>query len=110
MDTQTESTTGISYEYKASNHEESHAYLLPVVSALLSGVPRGAAVLDLGCGNGSFLSLFRNKGWRLYGTDFSTTGIEIAKRTYPEIEFALGDATNPVGPFREMAGSFDAVI
>lgn len=92
------------YKYSGGHHEASHEYLFPTVNSLLSILPSGSSVLDLGCGNGSFISLFRERGWKLYGTDSSTTGIEIAQRNYPGIEFFCADAE------REIAGQFDAVI
>ena len=103
---------GISYEYRVAAHGHHHAYLFPVVSRFLSEVPRGAAVLDLGCGNGSFLSLFQNRGWQLYGADFSPTGIEVARSTYPGIEFFLSDASavDSNGGLPAHIGSLDAVI
>jgi trans-aconitate methyltransferase len=55
---------GISYEYREATHEVSHSYLLDPVKGLLADVPAGARVLDLGCGNGSFISLFQDRGWK----------------------------------------------
>ncbi len=103
---------GSSYQYRAANHSGSHTYLYPIVSKVLTGLPAGARVLDLGCGNGSFLSLFRNRGWQLYGTDFSTAGIAIATHHFPGIHFVLADATShPLPEFlANQLGSFDALI
>lgn len=103
---------GSSYEYRAANHSGSHKYLYPIVSKILADLPKESRVLDLGCGNGSFLSLFQDRGWRLYGTDFSTAGIEIATHHFPGIHFALADATtHPLPEFlSNQLGSFDALI
>ncbi len=92
------------YEYKSGHHEASHTHLFPTVDSLLRDLPSGSSVLDLGCGNGSFLSLFGKRGWRLYGTDSSVSGIAIAQRSYPEIHFFRADAEG------EITGQFDAVI
>jgi 2-polyprenyl-6-hydroxyphenyl methylase/3-demethylubiquinone-9 3-methyltransferase len=102
--------TGISYEYHDGTHGGSHAYLKPSVDRFLTKVPAGSLVLDIGCGNGSFLSLYRDRGWRLYGSDFSTTGIEFAKKHYPEIEFTLADAQSPAGDLTKFTGQADVVI
>jgi 2-polyprenyl-3-methyl-5-hydroxy-6-metoxy-1,4-benzoquinol methylase len=102
--------TGISYEYRAAAHEVSHSYLFPIVSALLKDVPPGAAVLDLGCGNGSFMSLFQDRGWRLYGSDFSPTGIAVAQQNFPGIDFFLADASAPTANILERVGQVDAVV
>lgn len=102
--------TGISYEYCAANPEVSHSYLFPIVSRLMADVPRGASVLDLGCGNGSFLSLFQDRGWKLYGTDFSPTGIEIARQNFPGIDFFLADSTAPTGDLLDRVGQVDVIL
>lgn len=101
---------GISYEYRAANHEVSHAYLKPSVDYFVRRIPPGASVLDLGCGNGTFLSLFRDRRWHLYGVDFSPTGIEFAKRSFPEIDFTLADAELPAGDLLKRAGPVDLII
>lgn len=100
----------ISYEYRASNAEVSHGYLFPVVSRFLKDVTSGAIVVDAGCGNGSFLSLFRNRNWRLAGFDASPTGIEIARSTYPEIAFYLADGQTISSDLLKFAGQTDVVI
>ncbi len=101
---------GISYEYKAAAHEVSHGYLKPCIDKLVSEFPPGSQVLDLGCGNGSFISLFRDRGWHLHGTDFSPTGIEIAKQNFPDIDFILADASSPAGDISERVGLVDLII
>ena len=102
--------TGIAYTYRAANHDESHGYLFPVVDAFLRDLPQGAAVLDLGCGNGSFLSLFLSRGWKLYGTDFSPTGIQYASEAFPTIRFFLADANSPSGDILHTVGQVDAIV
>src|SRR5215467_7854723 len=100
----------ISYEYRAANAEVSHEYLYPVVSRLLKDVPAGAIVVDAGCGNGSFLSLFRHRNWQLAGFDASPTGIEIARNTYPEIDFYLADGQTISSELLKFTGQTDLVI
>lgn len=43
--------------------------------------PASAAVLDLGCGNGSMLFALRDEGWggRLVGVDYSERSVELAR-------------------------------
>jgi 2-polyprenyl-6-hydroxyphenyl methylase/3-demethylubiquinone-9 3-methyltransferase len=85
---------GIDYIYTNTEHNQSHGWLLPVVGQLTAEVPSGARVLDLGCGNGSFIAAFRDRNWVLYGADFSPTGIEQAQTIHKEIEFFVADAAN----------------
>ncbi|WP_433964978.1 class I SAM-dependent methyltransferase [Tunturiibacter gelidiferens] len=101
---------GISYEYKAANHEVSHSYLKPIVDSLVKDIPAGSAVLDMGCGNGSFLSLYRDRGWILYGTDFSPTGIEVARSNYPDIDFILGNSETSAADLLNQVGLVDLII
>jgi 2-polyprenyl-6-hydroxyphenyl methylase/3-demethylubiquinone-9 3-methyltransferase len=56
------------------------------------------------------LSLFQDRGWRLYGSDFSTTGIEIARQNFPGINFSLGDAESVPEDLAKLAGQFDVVL
>jgi 2-polyprenyl-3-methyl-5-hydroxy-6-metoxy-1,4-benzoquinol methylase len=107
---ETAEQVGISYEYRAADHEISHSYLKPIVDGLIKDVPAGSTVLDMGCGNGSFLSLYRDRGWNLFGTDFSPTGIEIARNNYPDIKFILGDSQTSADDLLNQVGSVDLII
>ena len=51
-------------------------------------------VLDLGCGNGRHVPLFRERIVDYFGIDNSPELIEIAKKTYPKVNFQVGDALN----------------
>jgi 2-polyprenyl-6-hydroxyphenyl methylase/3-demethylubiquinone-9 3-methyltransferase len=101
---------GIAYLYRSKRPPQSHDYLFPIVHQLIKGTPPGATVLDLGCGNGSFISNFRSAGWKLHGTDFSPTGIEVARSSFPEINFFLSDATSTAGDLARNIGSADVVV
>jgi 2-polyprenyl-3-methyl-5-hydroxy-6-metoxy-1,4-benzoquinol methylase len=101
---------GISYEYRSPASEVSHSYLYGPVAEFLEDVPANALVVDLGCGNGSFLSLFRNRGWYLYGSDYSSTGIEIARASYTNIKFSLANAESMPEELASRAGQFDVVL
>jgi len=102
--------SGISYEYRNTQPEASHGYLFPVIEPLLKALPAGSSVLDLGCGNGTFLALFRGRGWKLFGTDFSPTGIAIARENFPDIQFFLADSTSPTAEILARVGSVDVVL
>jgi hypothetical protein len=52
---------GISYEYRTSVAKVSHSYLDDPVAELLADVPHNTLVVDIICGNGSFLSLFQSR-------------------------------------------------
>jgi 2-polyprenyl-3-methyl-5-hydroxy-6-metoxy-1,4-benzoquinol methylase len=101
---------GISYNYNAANAEFSHRHLYPSVSRLLQNVPPGAVVMDAGCGNGSFISLFQDRNWQLHGSDLSPTGIEIARKTFPNINFFLADGQTLYADFLKTVGPVDVVL
>lgn len=67
-----------------------HEYGEDVVSLLKS--PKGAAVLDLGCGNGALSVKLLEKGYKVIGMDTSEAMLEIAKAQYPYMTFLQGDA------------------
>ncbi len=102
--------TGVSYEYREADAGGSHSYLFPCVTKLLGELPEGASVLDMGCGNGTFISRFQGRGWNLYGTDFSPSGIEIARANFPGIDFFLADSSASTGDILMRIGQVDAII
>jgi 2-polyprenyl-3-methyl-5-hydroxy-6-metoxy-1,4-benzoquinol methylase len=101
---------GISYEYSAANAEASHQHLYPSVSQFLKDIPPGSLVMDAGCGNGTFLSLFQNRNWQLHGSDLSPTGIEVARKTFPNINFFLADGQTLYADFLATVGPVDVVL
>jgi len=101
---------GISYTYSAANSEASHQHLYPSVSRFLKNVSPGSVVMDAGCGNGSFIALFQDRNWQLHGSDLSTTGIEVARKTFPNINFFLADGQTLYRDFLATVGQVDVVI
>ena len=66
--------------------------------------------MDAGCGNGSFLALFQDRNWTLYGSDLSPTGIAVARETFPNINFFLADGQNLYADFLASVGPVDVVL
>lgn len=64
-------------------------------------------LLDVGCGDGFWTSIFRELGFEATGVDLSPGGIEAARSRYPGIEFRVADADAPL-PFEP--GSFDVIF
>ena len=64
-------------------------------------------LLDVGCGDGFWTSIFRELGFEATGVDLSAGGIEAARSRYPGIEFCVADADEAL-PFDP--GSFDVVF
>jgi len=62
-------------------------------------------VLDLGCGNGRFVNIIKEKGGEYFGTDVSEKLVETAKKLYPNEKF---QTTEPLKlPFSN--GYFDII-
>ena len=70
-------------------------------------VPKGARVLDLGCGTGQLLaSLDPEYG---VGIDFSSQMVEIAREKFPALTFEVGDVEAPE-TIANLEGPFDGII
>lgn len=64
-------------------------------------------LLDLGCGNGYFFGLAKDKGYQYYGLDISETMIERAKTEYPEGKYLVASATEFSTHYQE---KFDVIL
>lgn len=76
------------------------------------GLPAGAAVLDVGCGEGTYLgritrNIARERPVEAHGIDLSTHAVDLAARRFPEVTWIVGNADRflPWAP-----ESFDLVL
>ena len=100
---------GFEYPYYDAKTGMHHAYILEPIRRRLSGLPIGARVMDLGCGNGSLTAGLAHKDWQVFGVDSSESGIRIASAAHPRsILLVAGLAPG----LRKAYGpaSFDAVV
>jgi cyclopropane fatty-acyl-phospholipid synthase-like methyltransferase len=66
--------------------------VLGYVERVLEGLPRGAKILDLGCGTGEPVARYiAQRGYRVAGVDQSKKMLEIAARVVPGAEFIHAD-------------------
>lgn len=73
---------------------------------VLSALPAGAAVLELGCGTGIPTTKRLAERFRLTGVDLSPRHIQLARRNVPQATFIQGDMTTvEISP-----ASFDGVV
>jgi len=68
-------------------------------------IEKGDKVLDLGCGNGRYFKVIKEKGALYFGTDISEKLLEIARNRYPEADFQKIDGLSLPYP----DGFFDKV-
>lgn len=65
-----------------------HRYLFPSVKRVIDKLRlmQDMPILDAGCGGGALVNYLHRLGFKnIYGFDASSTGIEIAKKNFPEI-------------------------
>lgn len=68
--------------------------LWPEIREFAQSIEDGARVLDVGCGNGRLLEALKGKKVDYLGLDNSSELIKIARRTYPNQKFLIGDILN----------------
>jgi ubiquinone/menaquinone biosynthesis C-methylase UbiE len=64
---------------------------LPFVDRLVSALPRGARVLDVGSGPGQFSKYLKEKGFKVKGIDVSDEMLAIARSKVSDVPFAKMD-------------------
>lgn len=98
------SAQGQVYEWYGIRPPQSHSYLFPRLKSIVAGLdwPKGASVLDFGCGNGSLTNWLSGEGFRAVGVDLSTSGIAVASKAYPAISFSTDTSAENIarsGPY-----------
>lgn len=82
------------YNSIAQEYTRTRAFIPEDIKDLGKYAWAGEKVLDLGCGNGRFVEVLRDKNIDYFGIDISERLIEIAKKNYPEAKFQVADALN----------------
>jgi ubiquinone/menaquinone biosynthesis C-methylase UbiE len=77
-----------------------------LVGELFAGLPKGAKVLDVGCGTGEHLHRAVDEGLQAFGLEPAPSMLEVARRNVPKAEIKQGVATEL--PYAD--ASFDLVI
>jgi len=95
------------FVWEGAEVPEAHSYLVsPTIKVLRE--QRARAVLDLGCGNGSFSALLQSENFIVVGCDASASGIALAREVHPEVDFFEHDISNPLPA--GFAEAYDAVV
>ncbi|MEH1775220.1 MAG: methyltransferase domain-containing protein [Nostoc sp.] len=86
--------------------EDLIAGIIPALEQiLLSQLPAGAHILELGCGSGYLAQQLNIRGYKVTGIDASEGLLNYAKKNAPESEFILSDIRS-----FELSSVFDAVL
>lgn len=70
-------------------------------------ISEGLRVLDLGCGTGQLLATLKPS--RGVGVDLSAKMISVARKSFPNLEFHVGDIEDP-DTLSKLGGPFDIVV
>ena len=93
-------------DYLACLDAKSEADFRAYVDDVVTWLPRGARLLEIGCGGGQSTRLFADRGIDVLGTDVSPRFIARCKERYADLAFRVVDVTRPTGL---PAASFDAI-
>jgi tRNA (uracil-5-)-methyltransferase TRM9 len=80
------------YNHIAPDFANTRANIWPEIVGLFDYIRKGDKVLDLGCGNGRFVNIIKEKCGQYFGTDVSEGLINIAKKNYPNENFQATEA------------------
>ncbi len=73
-------------------------------------VPRGARILDAGCGPGRLCGYLSAAGHQVVGVDVDPALIEAAEQDYPGPRYLVGDLAELDLPSRGIAEPFDVIV
>lgn len=111
LDDNKEYWEGLEYDRPNVDHDVFRFYGKILVPDFGLSGDNGERLLDFGCGQGSAVDFFAEKGFDAYGVDISGSDLEIARERYPSIadRFELIDES-PDRTDRFFGGEFDVVL
>ncbi|MEO7297110.1 MAG: class I SAM-dependent methyltransferase [Verrucomicrobiota bacterium] len=77
------------YGFRSATPSHMHRHFLKPIFELCGEIKKGTRVLDVGCGNGYTAGQFLDLGCEVVGIDLSSSGVEIARTSYPEGRFEV---------------------
>lgn len=80
------------YNHIAPDFSNTRVNIWSEIAVLFDYIKKSDKVLDLGCGNGRFVNIIKEKGGEYFGTDVSENLINIAKKKYPNENFQTTQA------------------
>lgn len=98
------------YTFSSNSLSNSKRYVLPRVVSILDRIRSEfelQRVFDVGCGNGSTCQALHERGFEVTGIDPSSTGISIAKESFPHLKIEEGSAYDDL---KGIYGTYPVVI
>ncbi len=80
------------YNLIAEHFSSTRSFIWEELKPLSEYTTSGDKILDLGCGNGRLLEIFKDKKIDYWGVDSSENLINIAKNRYPKARFQVANA------------------
>ncbi len=85
----------LNYGWKSSRGTHSLGYITPEIFKVISQL-KAKSVIDIGTGNGALCGSLAALGLHVAGVEYDKTGVDIAKASYPTINFFnIGVQDNP---------------
>lgn len=94
------------YENHAQTYIENNQKPADFIDAFLKLIKDSGRILDLGCGHGVNANYIQSKGFQIVGIDLSKKMIANARKTYPHLDFRVGDMAALPFP----ANRFDGIL
>ena len=97
------------YSQNASSLAEEYSKASPGFTEILKNLlPKGALILDAGCGTGRDLAELINAGFEITGTDAAAEMLLVAEKMYPQLSGRLIRSTLP--ELKGIPGSFNGLL
>ena len=95
------------YEFQDIGSPGHHSYNLPAIQSMM---PAGThKIMDAGCGAGQVSGWLAKSGHDVWGCDPSNSGVDLAKRNFPDAKFFVSDLME--GPPKVIpVGGYDGIV
>lgn len=95
------------YHFHDDGAPEHHSYNLPKIKSF---IPEGKhKIMDAGCGCGQVSNWLAELGHEAWGCDPSQSGIELARKSYPNADFFVADLMDG-SPVKDENDRFDGIV
>jgi SAM-dependent methyltransferase len=90
--------------YRHRDTEDAQKQVQLIVNTLK--LPKQSKILDLGCGEGRYTAVLKDRGYQVLGLDLSWTLIKYGKKNDPQLNLVVGDMRHIPGRFNLILSLF----